>query len=121
MKLGVELHFDASHSIPAHEGRCKNIHGHTYTVEVVIEGKVEKKSHMIIDYFILKKIVAEVLEKLDHEYLNDIIGYATSERIAQHIYKEVKKKLKSYNAELISVQLWEGLGKWVKVEKGDEY
>lgn len=120
MKLGVELHFDASHSIPAHEGKCKNIHGHTYTVEVIVQGRVEKKTRMILDYLILKKLVAEVLDELDHEYLNDIIGYATSERIAQHIYKAVKAKLKHYEVELLSVQLWEGLGKWVKIEKGDE-
>ncbi|MEM2933820.1 MAG: 6-carboxytetrahydropterin synthase QueD [Methanocellales archaeon] len=120
MKLGVELQFDAAHSLPRYEGKCKNIHGHTYTAEVIVSGKVDGETHFILDYFILKKLLGEVIAELDHRYLNEILEYPTSERIAQYIYRKMREKLKGYNVELISIKLWEGKDKWVKIEKGDE-
>jgi 6-pyruvoyltetrahydropterin/6-carboxytetrahydropterin synthase len=120
MKLGVQLQFDAAHSLPKYEGKCKNIHGHTYTAEVTVVGKVDSNTHFVLDYFILKKLLGEVLAKLDHRYLNEILDCPTSERIAQYIYGEMKEKLKGHNVELISLKLWEGRDKWVKIEKGDE-
>ncbi|MEM2991273.1 MAG: 6-carboxytetrahydropterin synthase, partial [Halobacteria archaeon] len=76
--------------------------------------------HFILDYFILKKLLGEVIAELDHRYLNEILEYPTSERIAQYIYRKMREKLKGYNVELISIKLWEGKDKWVKIEKGDE-
>ena len=40
MKLGLIADFDAAHSLPGYQGKCANLHGHTYMVEVVIEGAI---------------------------------------------------------------------------------
>ncbi|MHC1567497.1 MAG: 6-carboxytetrahydropterin synthase QueD [Candidatus Syntropharchaeia archaeon] len=114
IKLGVISRFDAAHSLPEYRGKCRNIHGHTYTVEVVVEGNIDEKSRFVIDYFDLKRILDEVIDELDHKLLNEIIPYPTSEMIAIHIRDDLKKRLDG--VKLVSVRLWEGEDKWVMVE-----
>jgi len=114
MKLGIVTHFDAAHSLPKYEGKCRSIHGHTYTVEVIVEGEINSETNFVMDYMDIKKVVKEVLEGLDHKYLNEIIEYPSCEKIAGHIKNELLKKLKG--VELTSVKLWEGKNQWVMIE-----
>lgn len=110
MKVGRVFHFDAAHRLRDYEGLCERLHGHTYRLEVVVEDKV-KEDGMVLDFSILKKIVEdEVLGKLDHASLNDLVENPTAENIAEWIYNRLKKKLPT----LHSVKLWEGRGKWVE-------
>lgn len=118
MKLGIVTHFDAAHSLPGYEGKCKNIHGHTYKVEVTVEGEIDEKTKFVIDYNDLKAIIEDLLNKLDHRYLNEILDYPSCEMIVTHIKEELSKELKSrgLSIELLSIKLWEGKNKWVMIE-----
>ena len=58
MKLGVIEYIDSAHYLPGHE-KCGVLHGHTYRIEVVIEG--EKQSGMLIDFSELKRSIREAL------------------------------------------------------------
>ena len=58
MKLGITEYIDCAHFLPGHE-KCGRLHGHTYKVEIVIEG--DHKKGMIIDFADLKKADREVL------------------------------------------------------------
>ena len=118
MKLGVVTHFDAAHSLPRYDGKCRNVHGHTYTVEVVVEGGVNPESNFIMDYMDLELILKGVLDRLDHRYLNDVLRYPTCEMIATYIKEELLKELSSKEPpiKLVSVKIWEGKGKWVMIE-----
>jgi 6-pyruvoyltetrahydropterin/6-carboxytetrahydropterin synthase len=73
MRIGCEFVFDAGHFIPGHPGPCQATHGHTYRLEVVVEGPVGE-SGMVMDFAKVKEIVrSEVLSVLDHRLLNDIV------------------------------------------------
>jgi len=112
MKLGRIFYFDAAHHICDYKGDCERIHGHTYKLEIVVEGKVEKDG-MVMDFKDLKEIVSEnVLKKLDHQDLNEVLDNPTAEHIVEWIWKKLKKKIPLY-----SVELWEGEGKWVRKER----
>lgn len=112
MKLCKEFYFDAAHFLREYKGKCEQMHGHTYKLEVVIEGNVGKTG-MVLDFNELKKIVnSEIIEKLDHKNLNEIFEIPTAENIARWIFNRLKKKI-----HLHSVKLWEGMGKWVMVER----
>lgn len=112
MKLGRRFHFDAAHYIlDTEEKRCEEPHGHTYSLEVVVEGEV-RKGGMVMDFSDLKKVVNEVIAKLDHKNLNDLFKNPTAENIAQWIFDQLKSKFN-----VVSVKLWEGEGKWVEVNK----
>ena len=112
MKIGRKFHFDAAHYIlDAKEKQCEEMHGHTYTLEVVIGGVVGKDG-TVMDFADLKKVVGGVIAKLDHKNLNSLFKNPTAENIAQWIFDQLKPKLN-----LTSVKLWEGEGKWVEVSK----
>jgi 6-pyruvoyltetrahydropterin/6-carboxytetrahydropterin synthase len=110
MRLCREFYFDAAHYIPNYKGKCENLHGHTYKVEIVIEGDV-KKDGMVVDFVKMKEIVeTTVLEKLDHHALNELFENPTAEHILTWIADQLQGKLP-----LSSIRLWEGQGKWVEV------
>ncbi|MDQ1262075.1 MAG: 6-pyruvoyltetrahydropterin/6-carboxytetrahydropterin synthase, partial [Euryarchaeota archaeon] len=63
MKLGLITEFDAAHSLPGYQGKCANLHGHTYQVEIVVVGNVGDDG-FVMDFYQLKKIIAEGLQDL---------------------------------------------------------
>jgi 6-pyruvoyltetrahydropterin/6-carboxytetrahydropterin synthase len=116
MKMGLSLEFDAAHRLPDYDGKCARVHGHTYDVEVVLEGPVDDESGFLMDFYNLKRILKSVLEELDHRDLNEILPNPTAERIAEHIKSGLENHLRGTPASLVSVKLWEGKKKWVMTE-----
>lgn len=110
MRLCREFYFDAAHYIPQYKGKCEKLHGHTYKLEVVIEGAI-KKDGMVVDFAKIKQIVeTTVIEKLDHQALNELFENPTAEHILEWISVQLKENLPVY-----SLRLWEGHGKWVEM------
>ena len=72
MKVCKSFTFAAAHYLPNYEGKCSKLHGHTWRLDVEVEGEVDKETGMVLDFAELKRIVNEwVIEKLDHTCLND--------------------------------------------------
>ncbi len=112
MKIGREFNFDASHFLPNYEGNCERVHGHTYRLIVEVEGEL-KENGMVMDFNELKDIVnAVVMKRLDHSNLNEIFENPTAENIAGWIFKELERRIP-----VCSVKLYEGVGKWVLIER----
>ena len=109
MKLGIIDYIDCAHFIPGHD-KCGDLHGHTYKIEVVIEGE-KNESGMIIDFGELKKSVKTGLAFFDHKTLNNFIEFPSVENICEAI----KKKLSEYIAFPFTLRVWEGQGKWVEM------
>lgn len=64
--------FDSAHYLPGYEGPCKNMHGHTYKLEIGITGHVNEKTGMVLDFAELKKLVKEkIVDVMDHTLLNE--------------------------------------------------
>lgn len=112
MKIGREFYFDAAHFLSDYKGKCEQLHGHTYKLEVIVEGSIGNDG-MLMDFNELKEIVnSNILERLDHKDLNEIFDVPTAENIASWIFDELKTRMPIH-----SVKLWEGHSKWVLVEK----
>ena len=94
MILRKEYSFESAHFIYNHPGKCRNLHGHSYKLFVLVEGEPKAESGMIIDFDDLSKVVTEqVLSKLDHHFLNDIIPLSTAENIALWVWGQLKPGL----------------------------
>jgi 6-pyruvoyltetrahydropterin/6-carboxytetrahydropterin synthase len=119
MKLGVSTDFSAAHTLPRHPGKCKDLHGHTYKVEIVMEGEKKENIECVADFSEVKSLVEEVLGLVDHKLLNEIISYPTSENIALFLKDALEKRLKGSHmgVTLHSIKIWEGKDKWVMVER----
>lgn len=99
--------FDAAHNLVSYKGKCEKLHGHTYELVVIIEG-VPDSEGMIIDFIELKNIVNnEVINILDHTYINEIISQPTAENIAIWIWNRLEDKIKRENCHLYEIQIWE--------------
>ncbi len=91
MIVARRFEFQAAHHLPNHPGKCHNLHGHTYRLEVFCEGPVEETSGMVVDFADVKALVRErVLDKVDHTLLNDLIENPTAERIAEWIWAQLE-------------------------------
>jgi 6-pyruvoyltetrahydropterin/6-carboxytetrahydropterin synthase len=97
MIIYKQFSFDSAHFLPnVPEGhKCGNMHGHTYSLTVFIEGMPEQKSGWIIDYGDLKKIIKPIIEELDHHLLNEIPGLEnpTSENLSIWLWNKIKPLL----------------------------
>lgn len=94
MLIYKQFSFDSAHFLPnVPEGhKCANMHGHTYSLTVFIEGEPDKKTGWIIDYGELKKHIQPVIDQLDHHLLNDIPGLEnpTSEILSVWLWQQIK-------------------------------
>ncbi len=104
--------FEASHFLPHYDGACNRLHGHSYKLEVTVEGRVETdtsnpKCGMILDFKDLKAIVNEVaVGKYDHSLLNDYFSNPTAEIMVKKIGTDIFTKLPK-DKRLVSCKLWE--------------
>ena len=97
--IEVKVDFSAAHLVRGHQGKCAQLHGHNWKVHVVVECVTLNEIGMGIDFVDLKRIVYEVIDPLDHRFLNEIEPFTvtnpTAEEVARFIYESVKKKLPS--------------------------
>lgn len=89
--------FEAAHRLPAvpPQHRCFALHGHSYRVELQLEGPVDPETGWVIDFFEIESAFAPVLAMLDHHYLNEVIGLEnpTAENIATWIWHRMRPAL----------------------------
>lgn len=86
--------FESAHELPNHPGKCRQLHGHSYRLVVSVDRPVEPNSGMAIDFSDLKQVVrAEVVDRLDHRYLNDLIENPTAEVLARWIWERLSVAL----------------------------
>ncbi|UKH20240.1 6-carboxytetrahydropterin synthase QueD [Actinobacillus pleuropneumoniae] len=82
-KIAKEFSFDMAHMLDGHDGKCQNLHGHTYKLQVEVRGDLVAegaKRSMVMDYADLKSVVKrEILDPMDHAYIYDL----NSERESQ--------------------------------------
>ena len=117
--------FDSCHHLPFHQGKCKNLHGHTYKLEVTIEGSLVKEESpeygMITDFSNIKEIVNRiVVDKYDHQDLNNFFLNPTSEVMAKVIFHDLCTEFNSLEVpySLHSVKLWETPTSYTEVLEG---
>jgi 6-pyruvoyltetrahydropterin/6-carboxytetrahydropterin synthase len=106
-KIKASAEFSAAHNLRGYRGKCETLHGHNWKVEVKLAKDTLDKEGMVTDFTLVKHKLSEVLNKLDHKYLNEIPYFKkinpTSENIAKYIYDQLKKSLPC----LYAVTVWE--------------
>lgn len=133
MKVTKEVTFDSAHMLSNYGGKCRNLHGHTYKLQVSVEGPIAaegNEEYMVTDFNNLKSVLNTVTECFDHAIIfsddhlrgeaeNALLEWAqkysmnyiilpsaksTSEYIASYIKAQVEY---AYPTKSVSVKLWE--------------
>lgn len=97
--------FEAAHKIPlASAGKCQQIHGHSYKLEISIAGEVNIDTGMIINFSDLKTVInKQIIEWFDHTFINDYMGLPTAENMGDWIWERINHL--GFN--ICRLKLWE--------------
>ena len=111
--ISKEFTFDSAHHLHAYDGKCQNLHGHTYKLQVIMNGKPDYRG-IVIDFAEIKRMTKErIINRLDHKYLNEVLPLmnTTAENMVVWIYEELNQALLEEglapNIKLEEVRLWE--------------
>jgi 6-pyruvoyltetrahydropterin/6-carboxytetrahydropterin synthase len=106
--------FSAAHALRDYVGPCARNHGHNYRVEIVVRGETLDRQRLLIDFADLDRLLAPLVERLDHQNLNEIPPFdrvnPTAEAIAEWFYRglvEPVARATGGRATLALVRLWE--------------
>ena len=93
-ELVVNGAFEAAHRLVDYPGKCNRLHGHSWTVEMSVSGDKLDNIGMVADFKVLKSMLMEVLDAMDHQYLNELPQFKelnpTAEHLAKYIYETIE-------------------------------
>lgn len=110
-EVAIRKRFAAAHQLRGYGGKCENLHGHNWIVEVGVEGASLDDVGLLLDFNILKGHVDDVLEELDHKYLNDHDWFKTrnpsSENLARYLHEQISARINSPGLAVTFLRVWE--------------
>jgi len=123
MKICKIITFEAAHQLPPDNpvyGKCRQLHGHTYKLEVTVDGDVDELG-WVMNFSTLKEILKEhVTDQYDHQSLNDFLTVPTAENMVAIIINDILqplRKLDTGKLNTVTVRLWETPTCWAEKTK----
>ena len=111
-EVSVEQTFAAGHALRNYHGKCENVHGHNYRVQITVAGQNLDENGLLVDFIELKRAMGRVVDYLDHRFINDLPPFdvlnPSAENLAKYFHDEVSGGLKVDQPVRISeVKVWE--------------
>ena len=112
-EVTVEDSFAAGHYLRNYKGKCENPHGHNYKIRVTLAGKELDKAGLLLDFKDLREVMKHVIDRLDHQMINDIEPFTvinpSAENLAKYFYDNLTSQLTGLppGAKLKDVVIWE--------------
>ena len=113
-ELTVEREFSSGHYLRNYRGRCENPHGHNYKVQITLSGTELDEAGLLLDFKLLKQVMRPVIDRIDHQMLNDLEPFTTinpsAENIARYFYDQTNHQLAEMTQGRVKVKdctIWE--------------
>jgi 6-pyruvoyltetrahydropterin/6-carboxytetrahydropterin synthase len=111
-EVTVEETFAAGHALRNYHGKCESLHGHNYRVQVTLQGAELDSTGLLVDFVQVKKLLQAVVDRLDHQFLNDLAPFdslnPSAENIARYFYDELSGGLnRDSGVTLRQIKIWE--------------
>jgi 6-pyruvoyltetrahydropterin/6-carboxytetrahydropterin synthase len=110
-EICVEYTFAAGHALRGYKGKCENVHGHNYRVQVMVAGEQLDSSGLLMDFVDLRKGIKGLVERLDHRFLNDITPFdrvnPSAENMAKYFCDELEPQVRERGLRIQAVTVWE--------------
>ena len=110
-QITIETHFSSAHRLIDYNGECERLHGHNWNVKIIVASEVLDHLGMVMDFRDLKANTKLLIDKFDHQYLNEIPPFTeinpTTENIAKYLYDELSKTINTELIKVSMVEIWE--------------
>ena len=111
-EVSVEQSFAAGHALRNYHGKCENVHGHNYRVQITVAGQNLDENGLLVDFIELKRLIGQVVDYLDHRFINDLPPFdvlnPSAENLAKYFHDEVSGNMALEPLVKISeVKIWE--------------
>jgi 6-pyruvoyltetrahydropterin/6-carboxytetrahydropterin synthase len=110
-EVKIVTQFAAAHRLENFNGKCESLHGHNWKVEVFLGGQDLNGTGLLMDFGVVKARTKEVLEEIDHKYLNELAAFQdrnpSSENLACYLYERLGAILNSDRVKVRRVNVWE--------------
>ena len=117
--VAVRSHYDSAHALRNYKGKCENLHGHRYEVEVALATEELGAGGMAYDFVDVKRHLRAITESLDHQNLNELAPFdeiePSAENQARWIHHELKQRLDGAMADaVLYTRVWETPTQWAQ-------
>lgn len=112
-EISVQKTFAAGHALREYRGKCENVHGHNYRVEVCVQGERLNRIGLLVDFTEVKRLLNQVIDRVDHRFLNELEPFdrlnPSAENLAKYFYDEIHRGLAGNDVpvRVTAVRLWE--------------
>jgi 6-pyruvoyltetrahydropterin/6-carboxytetrahydropterin synthase len=108
----ISEEFAAAHALRGYRGKCENLHGHNYKIEIYVRGAELDEVGMLVDFVHLKAVTREVIRSLDHQNLNELPPFdrelnPSAEHLAGYILHQIAPRVDTAGARVYKVRVWE--------------
>ena len=110
-EVSVEYSFAAGHALRNYKGKCENIHGHNYRVQVTVAGDTLNDAGLLVDFSDLKKEIRLLVSRFDHQFLNQVAPFdqlnPSAENLARYISDSIGPELRRQGLQVQAFTVWE--------------
>ncbi|PYS77389.1 MAG: 6-carboxytetrahydropterin synthase QueD [Acidobacteria bacterium] len=108
----IERNFSSAHQLRGYRGKCENLHGHNYRVEIYARGRELNSTGLLVDFVELKAAADEVVNYLDHRNINELPPFdeelnPSAENLARYILERVAHRVGDERAQVYKVRCFE--------------
>ncbi len=108
----IERHFSSAHQLRGYKGKCENLHGHNYKIEIYARGRELDNIGLLVDFGELKEAADEVVTYLDHRNINELPPFdeelnPSAENLARYILERVASRVGDERVSVYKVRCFE--------------
>jgi 6-pyruvoyltetrahydropterin/6-carboxytetrahydropterin synthase len=108
----IERNFSSAHQLRGYRGKCENLHGHNYKIEIYARGRELDKTGLLVDFVELKAAADEVVNYLDHRNINELPPFdeelnPSAENLARFILERVASRVGDERVQVFKVRCFE--------------
>jgi 6-pyruvoyltetrahydropterin/6-carboxytetrahydropterin synthase len=110
-QISAEYTFSAGHALRGYKGKCENVHGHNYKVQVTVAGESLNSIGLLMDFVDLRAAIKSLVDRLDHHFLNDLPPFdklnPSAENLAKYFYDGLDPQVREQGNQVSAVKVWE--------------
>jgi 6-pyruvoyltetrahydropterin/6-carboxytetrahydropterin synthase len=108
----IERNFSSAHQLRGYKGKCENLHGHNYKIEIYARGSELDNIGLLVDFGELKDAADEVVAYLDHRNINELPPFdeelnPSAENLARYILERVARRVGDERVQVYKVRCFE--------------